>query len=217
MRLRASESGHAPLLALVCLSIFSALGTACSSGSGSASTAQMARPAAQASSAASTAQASLPPGTEWAAWINRDIELDLQGLPQAYSCDALWYKFHAILLAIGAREYMSIEPYDCGKGTSGSRSPRVHLRFFTLRQVTGDQIRWANTRAMERKIVLAPGEPNHLGPADCALVKQLQGTLFAYLDVAVSSARFECSAPSPHDFELSVRVLERWPEKPAAQ
>jgi hypothetical protein len=91
------------------------------------------------------------------------------------------------------------------------------LRFFTLRPVTGDQIRWANTRATEKTVVLAPGTPNRLEPGDCALVQQLQGTLFAYLEVPVSTARFECSSPSEHDFELSARVLKALPAKPAPQ
>jgi hypothetical protein len=169
------------------------------------------------SDTAARAPAPLPPGQEWAAWINRDIQIDLPNLPEAYTCDELWYKLHAILLAIGAREYMAIDRYNCGKSASdGGRSPTVHLRFLTLRPVTGDQVRWANTRAMEKTVVLAPGEPNRLEPSDCALVQQLQGTLLAYLEVPVSTARFECSAASPHDFELSARVLKRWPEKPPA-
>lgn len=188
---------------------FCALAAACSSGTDSASASKAG------SSQTGAAPAPLPPGTEWAAWINRDVELNLQSLPQDYTCDALWYRFHDILLAIGAREYMSIESYDCGKG-AGLRSPHVHLKFLTLQQVTGDQIRWANTRAIEKTVVLAPGEPKHLEPADCDLVQQLKGTLFAYLSMPVSAAHFECSGPAPH-FELSGRVLVRWPEAPAAK
>ena len=208
MRPRAFAFVRACLVALAAASFVSA----CSAGSSSAHSAS-----GSSSGAASSPQAALPPGTQWAAWINRDIQFDLQDLPHAYTCDELWYKLHAILLSIGAREYMSIERYDCGKGTSGGRMPTVHLRFFTLRPVTGDQIRWANTRAMEKTIVLAPGEPKRLDPGDCALVKQVQGTVLAYLNVPVVSSHFECSKPSPHDFELSVRVLERWPPKSAAQ
>ena len=206
MRSRAFEFARAHLLALVCASVISALCTACSSGSDSNGGA----------SQSVAAQATLPPGAEWAAWINRDVELTLQNLPPAYTCDALWYKLRAILLAIGAREYMSIERYDCGKGApAGGGSQRVHLRFFTLRPVSGDQARWANTSAMEKTVVLAPGQPNRLEPQDCALVRQLKETLFPYLDLPVSSARFDCSSPSDHDFKLSARVLVPWPEKPA--
>lgn len=214
MQCRAFEFTRGRLLALVSVAIVSAACSACSSGQGSASASKT---NASPPGTVRAAPAPLPPGTEWAAWINRDIQIDLQDLPHPYTCDELWYKLHAILLAIGAREYMSIEPYDCAKGSSGGRSPRVHVRFFTLRPVTGDQIRWANTRAKERTVVLAPGEPKRLEAGDCALVKQLQGTLFAYLDVPVSTARFDCSAGSAHDFDLSARVLARWPEKPAAQ
>lgn len=207
VRPRAFEFVRACLVALAATSIMSA----CGEGPSSASSASGSRPGAP-----SSPQAALPPGTQWAAWINRDIQFDLRDLPHAYTCDELWYKLHAVLLAIGAREYMAIDRYDCGKGSSGGRMPTVHLRFFTLRPVTGDQIRWANTRAIEKTVVLAPGEPKRLDPGDCELVKQIQGTVLAYLDVPVVSAHFECSSPSPHDFELSARVLERWPAKSAA-
>jgi hypothetical protein len=203
MRSRGFEFARACLLALAAASMMSACTEGSSSQTGASST--------------SAAQAAPPAGWMWAAWINRDIQIDLQGLPQAYTCDELWYKLHATLLAIGAREYMAIDRYNCGQGTSGGRSPTVHLRFFTLRPVTGDQIRWANTRAIERTVILAPGEPKHLEPADCALVQQLRGTLLAYLEVPVKSARFECSTPSAHDFELSAQVLAPWPQTPAAE
>ncbi len=217
---------RAGLLALASASVMAAAGSVLTVAAGPAAAVAANAPAAAAASApqsgrppaakgaAASPSAGLPPGTEWAAWINRDIEIDLQDLPKSYSCDELWYKLHAILLAIGAREYMAITPYDCGKAAAnGGRWPSLHLRFQTLRPVTGKDIRWANTRAIEKSVVLAPGEPKRLDPADCSLVKQLQGTLLAYLDVPVSTARFECSAPtSAHDFNLSVRILERWPE-----
>jgi len=207
MRSRAFEFSRACLLAFATAWVMSA----CTQGSSSAGSPN-------GSQSGTAAPAALPPGTEWAAWINRDIQIDLQNLPETYTCDELWYKLHAILLAIGAREYMAIDRFNCGKSApGGGRSPTVHLRFFMLRPVTGDQIRWANTRAMEKSVVLAPGRPDRLEPGDCALVQQLKGTLLAYLELPVSAARFECSAPSAHDFELSARVLARWPETPAGQ
>ena len=206
MRSRTFEFSRACLLVLTAACVMSA----CTQGSSSAGS--------PSGSQSGTAPAVLPPGTEWAAWINRDIQIDLQNLPQTYTCDELWYKLRAILLAIGAREYMSIDRFHCGNSApDGGRSPTVHLRFLTLRPVTGDQIRWANTSAMERPVVLAPGTPSRLEPGDCALVQQLRGTLVAYLELPVTTARFECSAPSPHDFELSARVLKRWPKTPADQ
>ncbi|HXS28565.1 MAG TPA: hypothetical protein VN730_12945 [Steroidobacteraceae bacterium] len=208
---RAFEFARACLLGLAAASIMSA----CAKSSSTGNPTSASQAGASQAGAAGAGQASLPPGTEWAAWISRDIQLDLQNLPHPYTCNELWYKLHAILLAIGAREYMSIEPEDCGKGASGGRSPNVHLRFFTLRPVTGKQIRWANTRATEKTVTLTPGEPTRLDASDCALVQQLKGTLLAYLDLPVSTARFECSAPAAHDFELSARVLARWPEKTA--
>jgi len=206
---RPADAPIVRLIAVLAASGLCALAAACSSGTDSANASKAGGAQTRPSPPA------LPPGQEWAAWINRDVELNLQNLPHDYTCDALWYRFHAILLAIGAREYMSIESYDCGKG-AGLRSPHVHLKFLTLQQVTGDQIRWANTRAIEKTVVLAPGEPKRLEPADCNLVQQVKDTLFAYLNMPVSAARFECTGPTPH-FELSGRVLVRWPEQPIPQ
>jgi hypothetical protein len=160
----------------------------------------------------------LGPGEEWASWINRDIEIDLQNLPHPYGCDELWYKVRAILLAIGAREYMSITPYDCGKGAPhDARAPSLHLRFQTLRVVTGKDIYWANTRAVKKTVVLAPGEPKRLDADDCALVQQLEGTLFAYLDLKADTSRFQCAAPrSGHDFDLTVQALTAVPQNVAS-
>lgn len=190
---------------------------ACSGGA-PAGDAQHIRAAAIDRAQAQAAPPGSPPGTGWAAWIDRDIQVDFQNLPRAYSCNDLWYKLHAVLLAVGAREYMSITPYDCGNGAAhGGRSPSVHLRFQTLRPVTGKDVLWANTHAAPRVVRLAPGEPTRLEAGDCVLVKQLEGTLFAYLGLKADTEKFECAAtPSPGDFALSVKVLARWPSEVAA-
>lgn len=157
--------------------------------------------------------ANLPPGTEWAAWINRVVEVNLQDLPKVYGCDDLWYKVRDILLAIGAREYLSITPYHCGKNAAnGGRSPSVEMGFQTLRQVTGKEIYWANTRAVPTTVDLTPGHPQRLDATDCALVEQIGESLFPYLGLKVDKSRFQCEGqPSAHDFDVSVHVLQRWP------
>jgi hypothetical protein len=138
----------------------------------------------------------------WAAWISRDIDLHLKNLPQVYSCDALWYKLRGVLLAIGARKYMSITPYSCGRAAS------LHVRFQTLHVLTGADIRWANTKATYKAVRLAPGDPAKLDAGDCALLSQLAGSLFVYLDLPVVSQHLECSDPrAARRFYLSVRAL----------
>ncbi len=144
-----------------------------------------------------------------AAWITRDVELNLQNLPKVYSCNDLWYKLRDILLAIGARHYMSIMPYDCGPGAANAgRSPTVDLKFQTLRVLSGVNVRWADTTAVSKVVRLAPGAPKIIDAGDCALLAQLDGTLFPYLNMPVVAKDVECSRPrSAARFSLSVQAL----------
>ncbi|MGH8258681.1 MAG: hypothetical protein ACREUG_03215, partial [Steroidobacteraceae bacterium] len=74
-----------------------------------------------------------------------------------------------------------------------------------------------NTRAIHKTVEIAPGEPTRLDAGDCDLVEQLDGTLFAFLGMQADASRFDCAAPrSGHDFSLSVRILERWPNELAS-
>jgi hypothetical protein len=168
-------------------------------------------------SAHAAAPAATPPVT-WATWITRDIHIDLPNLPRAYSCDDLWYKLHAILLAIGAREYMAITPYHCAANAAGGgRSPSVDLKFQTLRELTGVDARWAQTSAMRKTVRLGPGEPKVLDSSDCALLSQLQGTLFAYLEMHVVASNLECSSPqATRKFSIVVDTLLAVPTQHSA-
>jgi hypothetical protein len=148
-----------------------------------------------------------------ATWITRDVELNLQSLPKVYSCDDLWYKLRGILLAIGARQYMSIRPFYCGQGAANAgRSPMLDLRFQTLRTLSGANVRWAETTAVSKVVRLGPGEPKILDTGDCALLEQLDGTLFAYLNMHVVATDLECSRPrSAARYSLSVQALTPQP------
>ncbi len=150
---------------------------------------------------------------EPATWITSDIEVKLQSLPKIYSCDDLWYKLRGILLAVGARQYMAITPYYCGRGAvDGGRSPTIDLMFQTLRTLSAANARWAETSAVAQVVRLGPGQPKILDPDDCALLEQLRGTLFAYLDTRVIASHFECSAPrGATHFALSIRALVQKP------
>jgi hypothetical protein len=159
--------------------------------------------------AGTAAPQSAPARAVWATWITRDVQVSLTSLPKSYSCDDLWYKLHGILLAIGAREYMEIDRYDCGaKAAGGGRSPTLDLKFQTLRELSGADTRWAQASATRKIVRLAPGEPKILDASDCALLSQLNGTLFAYLNMHVISADLRCSAPqSARRFSISVEAL----------
>ena len=160
--------------------------------------------------AAETAASGAPPEqAPWATWVTHDIQIELKGLPSAYACDELWYKLRGILLAIGAREYMAITPYGCGvKAADGGRSPTLDLKFQTLRVLSGADTYWAQTRAVRRVVRIAPGEPKIVHADDCALLSQLSGTLFTYLDMHVVASDLQCSKPqSAQKFSISVETL----------
>ena len=169
--------------------------------------------------ASATAEHASPSAqSPWATWITRDIQIDVKDLPKPYSCDALWYKLHGVLLAIGAREYMAVTPYKCGpKAAGGGESPTLDLKFQTLRALSGADAQWAQTRARWKVVRLAPGEPKILDSGDCALLSQLNGTLFTYLDMHIVSANLQCSGPpSAQKFSISVDALIAQPSTPSS-
>ena len=144
--------------------------------------------------AAAAAAASPGPGSP-AQWRTYDLLIDLQDLPRSYSCTDLWYKFRDVLLRIGARHYMLIEPERCQvKGGPAERSPRVHVKLQMPYRLSGAQTRYADTSSAEHVIRLAPGEPASLQGSDCALVEQLRDELLQGLPVRVTAADFHCSA-----------------------
>lgn len=130
-----------------------------------------------------------------AQWRTYDLLIDLQDLPRSYSCTDLWYKFRDVLLRIGARHYMLIEPERCQvKGGPAERSPRVHVKLQMPYRLSGAQTRYADTSSSEHLIRLAPGEPASLQDSDCALLQQLRDELLGALPVRVAAADFHCAA-----------------------
>ena len=136
------------------------------------------------------------PSAAPAEWRTYDILVDFQDLPRTYSCDDLWYRFRDVLLALGARAYMTITPYHCGYvGGGEERSPSVEVRFQLPQPVTGAARQYAQVSVLAEKVRLAPGSPRSLTAADCELVRQLKDGLLAALPVRVDTATFSCSAP----------------------
>jgi hypothetical protein len=153
-----------------------------------------------------------------AVWMPHDLIVRLQDLPKRYSCDALWYKFHDVLLRIGARPDLRILAYRCAQaaGESG-RSPSVHLRFETPEAVHGAQERWSDVHAISSTVYLEPGHPPSIDASDCELLRQMKATLLATLSDRVVDYHLACQAPptaQPH-FGLSVEALTATPEAQA--
>jgi hypothetical protein len=161
------------------------------------------------SAATAAVPASKPVPAEWSA---HNVIVRLDNLPKRYSCDDLWYKFHDVLLALGARPDMRILAYRCEKSLSSeqARSPRVELKFYLPEALSGTQRQWADLSAVQRIVELQPGEPGKIDAADCELLRQINEGLLPLIPVKVRDYRLACAAPSggKPPFDLTVAALE---------
>lgn len=161
------------------------------------------------SAATAAVPASKPVPAEWSA---HNVIVRLDNLPKRYSCDDLWYKFHDVLLALGARPDMRILAYRCEKSLSSeqARSPRVELKFYLPEALSGTQRQWADLSAVQRIVELQPGEPGKIDAADCELLRQIKEGLLPLIPVKVRDYRLACAAPSEGKppFDLTVAALE---------
>lgn len=149
-------------------------------------------------------------GVTPAEWMPHDIIVGLRDLPKRYSCNDLWYRFHDVLLAIGARADIQILPYRCEAALgANARSPRIHLQFETLKALHSTQVSESDGQALFRTVRLAAGQPHSLDEGDCELLKQLKDTLLTSLTMRVVDFNLACSAsPTTHvPFGLSVQAL----------
>jgi hypothetical protein len=117
-----------------------------------------------------------------AEWMPHDIVVDLHHLPKQYSCDELWYKFHGVLLQLGARPDMNILTYRCARsmGAAGY-SPSVQLQFSMPHALAATDRRWSDVQVRRSKVSLQPGTPSTLDAADCELVRQINEALLPVL------------------------------------
>jgi hypothetical protein len=144
-----------------------------------------------------------------AAWVPHDVIVAYRDLPRAYTCDELWYKVGDLLRALGAWNAVSITPYDCKPSTpSDGHSPKLEVRFLTLRSLEPQNARWAQAQAATETIVVAPGHPKSLTGADCELLEQTQTSLLAVVaDMHVVGEGLRCKASATTPFTLSVQTL----------
>jgi hypothetical protein len=156
--------------------------------------------------AAGLAQAD-PQTVQPAAWVVHDLSIDLHYLPRRYSCDDLWYKFHDVLLVLGARPDLKILTARCERG---SRSPSVRLQFSTPEFVKRTSTRGIGIDAAAATIRLEPGHPASLNDADCELMRQIKDRLLAPVLQRIVSFNLACSAPPSRGgrFNVSVQALK---------
>lgn len=143
-----------------------------------------------------------------AEWMPHSMLVELRDLPKHYSCDDLWYKFRAILLAIGAEpNALEIRVYRCQD--ADARSPGVQLRFGLPGTIPGLKPDQTSLLAVTKTIQLAPGKTQSLEAGDCELLKQIRDTLLASLPVKVDDSNLNCAVPQrePSQFGLFVQAL----------
>jgi hypothetical protein len=141
-----------------------------------------------------------------AQWRPHDIIVDLHNLPIRYSCDDLWYKFHDVLLALGARPDLKIVTYRCGPRSADANSPSVQLRFSVPELLSPKEARWADIDAAPQTIRLMPGQPGSLHDSDCELLRQIKDQLLAALPGRVTSFNLACAAPRSARWPFNVTV-----------
>jgi hypothetical protein len=155
----------------------------------------------------SLAAAAAPQPGGPAEWRPHDIIVDLHNLPVRYTCDDLWYKFHDVLLTLGAGPQMEIVTYRCGPQLGElANSPSVQLRFSLPELLDTGQARWADIDATPRTVRLTPGHPASLRDSDCELLRQLKDELLAALPDRVVSFNLACAAPRPARWPFNVTV-----------
>jgi hypothetical protein len=165
-----------------------------------------------ATSAGASKQAT--PSRQPAAWRLYDFIVDLHDLPRRYSCDELWYRFHDVLVELGARADLKILPYHCEPqlAPTDALSPRVQLKFALPEAVPAAQARLADMQATPLRVVLEPGHPASLVAGDCELLRQIKDGLLTSLSQSQRVVSFDlaCAAPrsSRWPFNVTVQALE---------
>lgn len=155
----------------------------------------------------SLAAAAAPQLGRPAEWRSHDIIVDLHHLPIRYTCDALWYKFHDVLLALGARPQMKILTYRCGPQLGElANSPSVQLQFSLPELLDTGQARWADLDATPQTVRITPGHPASLHDSDCELLRQLKDELLAALPDRIVSFNLACAAPRSVRWPFNVTV-----------
>jgi hypothetical protein len=142
--------------------------------------------------------------------LAHDLLVKLDHLPKRYSCDDLWYRFHDLLLAIGARPDVKILAYGCEKSLGiDARSPEVHLNFYLPQVVAPAQAKWADMKVRTAQVEIKPGVGSWKA-GDCALLRQIKGTFLPTIDAKVVDFRLACAARTnttpPYELTVSTEL-----------
>jgi hypothetical protein len=122
-----------------------------------------------------------------------DLIAKLNHLSKRYSCNDLWYKFHDVLLEIGARPDMKILPYRCERALGeAARSPSVQLHFQLPEVLHGNLARWADIRVVNSTVTFQPGHPKSFDATDCDLLRQIKDTLFTQVVDRAATYHLAC-------------------------
>jgi hypothetical protein len=140
-----------------------------------------------------------------AIWSRRAVIVDLTDLPRVYSCDELWYRFRAVLLAIGAQsDSTNIMPYNCT-----SRSPSVEMQFALPRGLPRAETKLADFRAAEKTVTLQPGQPAPFDASDCELMQQIEDEFLSTLPLTIVSVDTTCRPRRhrPESYRVQLEAL----------
>jgi len=146
-----------------------------------------------------------------ATWRAHDLIVGLHDLQRSYSCDDLWYKFHDVLLVLGARPDMKILVYHCEPGHAEARSPSVHLQFSVPELRDASQAGWTELDVTPAIVRLAPGHPESLQNQDCDLLRQMNDSLLPALTQRLVSSDLDCTAPMSGRWAFSITVVALTP------
>lgn len=148
------------------------------------------------------------PGPGPAEWRPFDLLVELQELPRAYTCTELWYRFHDVLQALGARPYPKILTYHCGAtAAESSHSPSVQLQFELPELLPASLSRYADVTVERATRRLGPGKLPSFTTQDCELLRQMRTQLLAALPVRVLGTLSCPASASKEQYALEVQAL----------
>jgi hypothetical protein len=153
-------------------------------------------------SMAGTALADSSPAT-LAAWKEQRLEFTYEGRASRYSCEGLSEKVRAMLLDLGARRDLSLEPSGCAH-VDGLRpdagNPRLRIVFFAPVPVAlgrGAPRTHGATLARFESFTIVGTALRNMGVGDCELVEEFVRRILPKLTVRNLTEEIRCSPERP--------------------
>ncbi|HEX9773239.1 MAG TPA: hypothetical protein VGA44_07220 [Steroidobacteraceae bacterium] len=186
--------------------------------------------------------ASPPPGTVPAIWIEKELSFTYFGITSFYSCDSLRDKVKWIMKQLGAMEGYTVRTRSCFNSGGPERSPRIVIEAAVPQRVTPELLAELSKDQSERDLIArVRGEHSVIGnpeaqfaartrrvtfddrnlrgrieAGDCDLMEQLRDKVFVPLGVNVVEDKISCA---PHQVsrgsvKIELEVLEPWTPEP---